>query len=163
RVGPLVEVLDGMRVLDACAAPGGKTGHLLELAECELLAVDADSVRAQRIAENLRRLKLSAEIAVGDCRKPEVFRGRRPFDRVLLDAPCSGSGVVRRHPDIKWLRRKTDAPEFGRVQADLLEALWRVLAPDGKLLYATCSVFPQENGAQEKPSTRSEEHTPELH
>ena len=148
RAGPLLDVRDGMRVLDACAAPGGKTGHLLELAECELLAVDADGVRAQRIAENLSRLKLSAEIVVGDCRKPEFFGGRRPFDRVLLDAPCSGSGVVRRHPDIKWLRRKSDAPEFGRVQAELLEALWRVLAPDGKLLYATCSVFPEENGAQ---------------
>ena len=148
RAGPLLDVRDGMRVLDACAAPGGKTGHLLELAECELLAVDADGVRAQRIAENLSRLKLSAKIVVGDCRKPELFGGRRPFDRVLLDAPCSGSGVVRRHPDIKWLRRKSDAPEFGRVQAELLEALWRVLAPDGKLLYATCSVFPEENGAQ---------------
>src|SRR5207249_8776417 len=99
--GPLLDVRDGMRVLDACAAPGGKTGHLLELAECELLAVDADGVRAQRIAENLSRLKLSAKIVVGDCRRPEVFWGRRPFDRILLDAPCSGSGVVRRHPDIK--------------------------------------------------------------
>jgi 16S rRNA (cytosine967-C5)-methyltransferase len=110
--------------------------------------VDADGVRAQRIAENLSRLKLSAQIVVGDCRKPEVFWERRPFDRILLDAPCSGSGVVRRHPDIKWLRRKTDAPEFGRIQAELLEGLWRVLAPDGKLLYATCSVFPEENSAQ---------------
>src|ERR1041385_1060583 len=99
-------------------------------------------------AQNLSRLKLSAKIVVGDCRKPELFGGRRPFDRVLLDAPCSGSGVVRRHPDIKWLRRKSDAPEFGRVQAELLEALWRVIAPDCKLLYATCSVFPEENGAQ---------------
>ena len=148
RAGLLLDVRDGMRVLDACAAPGGKTGHLLELADCELVAADADPVRAQRIAENLSRLKLSAKIVVGDCRKPELFGGERPFDRVLLDAPCSGSGVVRRHPDIKWLRRKTDAPEFGRVQAELLEALWRVLAPDGKLLYATCSVFPEENGVQ---------------
>ena len=148
RAGPLLDVRDGMRVLDACAAPGGKTGHLLELADCELVAVDADGVRAQRIAENLSRLKLSAKIVVGDCRKPELFWEEKPFDRVLLDAPCSGSGVVRRHPDIKWLRRKTDAPEFGRVQAELLEALWRVVAPDGKLLYATCSVFPEENGAQ---------------
>src|SRR5437899_8711131 len=148
RAAPLLDVRDGMRVLDACAAPGGKTGHLLELAQCELLAVDADGVRARRIAENLSRLKLSAKVVVGDCRKPELFWEEKPFDRVLLDAPCSGSGVVRRHPDIKWLRRKTDAPEFGRVQAELLEALWRVVAPDGKLLYATCSVFPEENGAQ---------------
>ena len=148
RAAPLLDVRDAMRVLDACAAPGGKTGHLLELAECELLAVDADGVRARRIAENLSRLKLSAKVVVGDCRKPEDFWGRRPFERILLDAPCSASGVVRRHPDIKWLRRKTDASEFGRTQTELLEALWRVLAPDGKLLYATCSVFPEENGAQ---------------
>jgi 16S rRNA (cytosine967-C5)-methyltransferase len=148
RAAPLLDVREGMRVLDACAAPGGKTGHLLELADCELVAVDADGARAQRIAENLSRLKLSAKIAVGDCRKPELFWEERPFDRILLDAPCSGSGVVRRHPDIKWLRRKTDAPAFCRVQAELLEALWPVLAPDGKLLYATCSVFPEENGAQ---------------
>jgi len=148
RAAPLLDVRDGMRVLDACAAPGGKTGHLLELAQCELLAVDADSVRARRIAENLSRLKLSAKIVVADCRKPEDFCDGRPFDRILLDAPCSASGVVRRHPDIKWLRRRTDVSEFGRTQAQLLEALWRVLAPDGKLLYATCSVFPEENGAQ---------------
>ncbi len=148
RAAPLLDVRDGMRVLDACAAPGGKTGHLLELAQCELLAVDADGVRARRIAENLCRLKLSAKVVVGDCRKPEDFCEGRPFDRILLDAPCSASGVVRRHPDIKWLRRKTDVSEFGRTQAELLEALWRVLAPDGKLLYATCSVFPEENGAQ---------------
>jgi len=148
RAAPLLDVRDGMRVLDACAAPGGKTGHLLELAQCELLAVDADSVRARRIAENLSRLKLSAKVVVGDCRKPEDFCEGKPFDRILLDAPCSASGVVRRHPDIKWLRRKTDVSEFGRTQAELLEALWRVLAPDGKLLYTTCSVFPEENGAQ---------------
>ena len=148
RAAPLLDVRDGMRVLDACAAPGGKTGHLLELAECELLAVDADGARARRIAENLSRLKLSAKVVVGDCRKPEGFWGGTPFDRILLDAPCSASGVVRRHPDIKWLRRKADVSEFGRTQAELLEALWRVLAPDGKLLYATCSVFPEENGAQ---------------
>jgi len=148
RAAPLLDVRDGMRVLDACAAPGGKTGHLLELAQCELLAVDADGVRARRITENLSRLKLSARVVVGDCRKPEDFSEGRPFDRILLDAPCSASGVVRRHPDIKWLRRKTDVSEFCRVQAESLEALWRVLAPDGKLLYATCSVFPEENGAQ---------------
>jgi 16S rRNA (cytosine967-C5)-methyltransferase len=148
RAAPLLDVRDGMRVLDACAAPGGKTGHLLELAECELLAVDADGMRARRIAENLSRLKLSAKVVVDDCRKPEAFWEGRPFDRILLDAPCSASGVVRRHPDIKWLRRRTDASEFCRVQAELLDALWRVLAPDGKLLYATCSVFPEENGVQ---------------
>jgi len=133
RAAPLLDVRDGMRVLDACAAPGGKTGHLLELAECELLAVDADGLRARRIAENLSRLQLSAKVVVGDCRKPESFWGEKPFDRILLDAPCSASGVVRRHPDIKWLRRKTDISGFARTQAQLLEALWRVLVPDGKL------------------------------
>lgn len=148
RAARLLDVRDGMRVLDACAAPGGKTGHILELASCELLAVDADSVRARRIAENLARLKLSAKVIVGDCRNPEGFWERKPFDRILLDAPCSASGVVRRHPDIKWLRRRADASAFGRTQAELLDALWRVLAVDGKLLYTTCSVFAEENSEQ---------------
>jgi 16S rRNA (cytosine967-C5)-methyltransferase len=148
RAAPLLDVRDGMRVLDACAAPGGKTGHLLELARCELLAVDADTERAGRIAENLSRLGLAAKIVVGDCREPESFSEGRTFDRILLDAPCTASGVVRRHPDIKWLRRRADASEFARTQAVLLEALWRVLAADGKLLYATCSVFPEENAEQ---------------
>ncbi len=148
RAAPLLDVRDGMRVLDACAAPGGKTGHLLELAQCELLAVDADGDRARRIAENLSRLGLAAKIVVGDCREPESFSEGRTFDRILLDAPCSASGVVRRHPDIRWLRRRADASGFAGTQAQLLEALWRVLAADGKLLYATCSVFPEENGGQ---------------
>ncbi|HEX4797691.1 MAG TPA: 16S rRNA (cytosine(967)-C(5))-methyltransferase RsmB [Burkholderiales bacterium] len=148
RAAPLLDVRDGMRVLDACAAPGGKTGHLLELAQCELLAVDSDGVRARRIAENLSRLGLAAKIVVGDCREPESFSGGRTFDRILLDAPCSASGVVRRHPDVRWLRRRADTAEFARAQAELLDALWPVLAADGKLLYATCSVFPEENGGQ---------------
>lgn len=146
RAAPLLDVREGMRVLDACAAPGGKAGHILELSRCELLAADADAGRARRIHENLARLGLAAEIVVGDCREPERFWKGRPFDRILLDAPCSASGVVRRHPDIKWLRRKADIPGFARVQAELLDALWRVLAPGGKLLYVTCSVFPEENG-----------------
>jgi 16S rRNA (cytosine967-C5)-methyltransferase len=148
RAALLLDVGDGMRVLDACAAPGGKAGHLLELGELELVAVDADGARARRISENLARLRLQATILVADCREPEAFWEGRPFDRILLDAPCSASGVVRRHPDIKWLRRRTDVAGFGRTQAQLLDALWRVLAPDGKLLYATCSVFPEENGVQ---------------
>ena len=148
RAGLLLDAHDGMRVLDACAAPGGKTGHLLELADCELLAVDSDGVRARRIQENLSRLKLSAKVVVADCGDPEAFWEGRPFDRILLDAPCSASGVVRRRPDIKWLRRRADTAEFGRTQARLLDALWRVLAPGGKLLYATCSVFPEENRSQ---------------
>ena len=148
RAALLLDVRDGMRVLDACAAPGGKTGHLLELAECELIAADTDRTRARRISENLSRLELKARVVVADCREPQALSEGKPFDRILLDAPCSASGVVRRHPDIKWLRRRSDAAEFARTQAQLLDALWRVLAPGGKLLYATCSVFPEENGAQ---------------
>ena len=148
RAALLLDVRDGMRVLDACAAPGGKTGHVLELAECELIAADTDRTRARRISENLSRLELKARVVVADCREPQALSEGKPFDRILLDAPCSASGVVRRHPDIKWLRRRSDAAEFARTQAQLLDALWRVLAPGGKLLYATCSVFPEENGAQ---------------
>src|SRR4029077_559464 len=124
-------VHDGMRVLDACAAPGGKTGHLLELARSELVAVDVDGARAKRISENLFRLQLAAKVVVADCREPEGFAGGRQFDRILLDAPCSASGVVRRHPDIRWLRRKADSARFCRMQVELLDALWRVLAPGG--------------------------------
>ena len=148
RAAKLLDVRDGMRVLDACAAPGGKTGHILELARCELIAVDADERRVRLISDNLSRLKLPAKVFVGDCRDPEGFWEAKPFDRILLDAPCSASGVVRRHPDIKWLRRRADAIAFGRTQAELLDALWRVLAVGGKLLYATCSVFAEENGEQ---------------
>jgi len=148
RAARLLDPRDGMRVLDACAAPGGKTGHILELADCEVVAVDADRERTRRIAENLARLELSARVVVGDCRNPEDFWEGRPFDRILVDAPCSASGVVRRHPDIKWLRRRADALAFGRTQAQLLDALWPVLASDGKLLYATCSVFAEENSEQ---------------
>ncbi len=148
RAAGLLDVGDGMQVLDACAAPGGKTGHILELSDCNMLAVDSDGVRARRIAENLSRLKLKAEVMVGDCRYPERFRADTLFDRILLDAPCSASGVTRRHPDIKWLRRPGDVAAFAQKQAELLDALWRVLTPGGKLLYATCSVFPEENGGQ---------------
>jgi 16S rRNA (cytosine967-C5)-methyltransferase len=148
RAAPLLDVHEGMQVLDACAAPGGKTGHILELAACELLAVDQDASRARRIAENLSRLRLDARVVVGDCRQPESFWHGRPFDRILLDAPCSASGVVRRHPDIKWLRRERDIEAYAQTQTTLIDALWRVLAPGGKMLYATCSVFPEENAEQ---------------
>jgi len=147
RAAFLLDARDGMRVLDACAAPGGKTGHVLELARCELVAVDADHSRAARISENLSRLQLEARVVIADCREPEAFSESRAFDRILLDAPCSASGVVRRHPDIKWRRRAGDIAEFQRTQAQLLDAVWRVLAPGGKLLYATCSVFPEENSS----------------
>jgi 16S rRNA (cytosine967-C5)-methyltransferase len=144
---PLLGVRDGMRVLDACAAPGGKTAHLLELAAPELVAVDRDAARCARIQANLDRLGLAAQVRTADAAALDSWWDGRPFERVLLDVPCSASGVVRRHPDIKWLRRSSDIDGFVRGQARLLDALWRVLAPGGTLLYATCSVFPQENDA----------------
>lgn len=141
----LLDVHDGQRVLDACAAPGGKTAHILECAKVELLAVDKDEKRLQRVADNLQRLGLSASLKVGDAAQPDDWWDSKLFDRILADVPCSASGVVRRHPDIKWLRRHTDLAGFAAQQLDMLQALWRVLAQDGKLLYATCSVFKQEN------------------
>ncbi|MCC6475105.1 MAG: 16S rRNA (cytosine(967)-C(5))-methyltransferase RsmB [Burkholderiales bacterium] len=145
---PLLDVRPGARVLDACAAPGGKTAHLLEIADCSVTAVDLSEARMRRVAQNLRRLGLAAELRVADAARPETFAGDAPFDRILLDAPCTASGVVRRHPDLKWLRRESDIVSLAHSQQRLLAALWRVLAPDGKLLYATCSLFPQENRLQ---------------
>lgn len=142
----LLDLQDGQRVLDACAAPGGKTGHILECANVEVVALDADAARAGRIAENLSRLGVTASLQIADARQPQIWWDGKPFDRVLADVPCSASGVVRRHPDIKWLRREHDVAGFARLQGEILEALWRVLAPGGKLLYATCSLFPEENG-----------------
>jgi len=136
---------DRMRVLDACAAPGGKTGHLAELADATLVALDRDPQRLGAITANLARLGCDAEVRAADAADLDAWWDGRPFDRVLADVPCSASGVVRRHPDIKWLRRASDLREFARAQARLLDALWQVLAPGGKLLYATCSVFPEEN------------------
>jgi len=144
----LLDVEPGMRVLDACAAPGGKTAHLLELVDCELLAIDISRERLARVSENLVRLGLSAAVRVGDAAEPNTFWDGKPFDRILADVPCSASGVVRRHPDIRWLRRSSDIEGFAATQARMLEALWQLLAPGGTLLYATCSVFPEENGLQ---------------
>jgi 16S rRNA (cytosine967-C5)-methyltransferase len=138
----------GMRVLDACAAPGGKTGHLLELEDIELLALEAEAKRAARIGENLARLNLAAEVKVADCRRVGDWWDGRPFDRILADVPCSASGVIRRHPDAKWLRRPGDVDKFVRQQAEIVDALWQVLAPGGRMLYCTCSVFPAENAQQ---------------
>jgi len=148
HAAPLLGVADGMRVLDACAAPGGKATHLLELADIELLALDAEPQRTARIADNLARLGLQAEVNSVDCRALEQWWDGRPFQRILADVPCTASGVVRRHPDGKWLRRETDIAGFARSQAEILDALWRVLAPSGKMLYCTCSLFPQENALQ---------------
>lgn len=144
----LLDTAPGMRVLDACAAPGGKTGHLLERHHLDLLALDADSGRARRIKENLSRLHLSASVQVADCRDVPRWWDGRLFDRVLADVPCSASGVVRRHPDIKWLRRPDDIARFVVTQREILDALWQVVAPGGKMLYATCSLFPAENSEQ---------------
>ena len=144
----LLDVRDGMRVLDACAAPGGKTAHLLELADLDLTALELEADRARRIVENLDRLGLSAAVRVADAACPADWWDGRPFDRILADVPCSASGVVRRHPDIKWLRRAADVAGFARTQARILDALWPTLAPGGKMLYCTCSVFPEENGDQ---------------
>jgi 16S rRNA (cytosine967-C5)-methyltransferase len=145
RAAECLDLHDGQRVLDACAAPGGKTAHMLELADVEATALDIDAARAKRIVAGLGRLGLHAEVQVADAADTAQWWDGRAFERVLLDAPCSASGVVRRHPDVKWLRRERDLTLFAERQRALLGALWRVLAPGGKLLYATCSVFPQEN------------------
>ena len=146
RAARCLELSDGVRVLDACAAPGGKTAHVLEAANVEVTALEVDAARAARLVGNLQRLGLRAQVHVADA---VAYARSAPvsFDRVLVDVPCSGSGVARRHPDIKWLRRESDLASFAQRQASLLDALWRLLAPGGKLLYVTCSVFPQENGA----------------
>ena len=138
----------GSRVLDACAAPGGKTAHLLELAELDLLALDSDPLRLARVQDTLNRLRLHAELRAGDARVPAGWWDGRPFDAILLDAPCTASGIVRRHPDVRWLRRADDIHALGRIQAEMLDALWPLLAPGGRLLYATCSIFPAEGQQQ---------------
>jgi 16S rRNA (cytosine967-C5)-methyltransferase len=142
----VLDVHDGMRVLDACAAPGGKTAHILEQGtDVVMVALDKDATRLQLVGENLHRLGLAAQLVAGDAANPEQWWDGTPFQRILSDVPCSASGVVRRHPDIKWLRRSSDIDGFAARQLDILRALWRLLAQDGKLLYATCSVFQQEN------------------
>ncbi len=139
----------GARVLDACAAPGGKTAHLLELADLQVTALDADAARLQRVRDTLGRLHLQvAELRCADARDPRAWWDGRPFDAVLLDAPCTASGIVRRHPDIRWLRRPDDLTALARLQAELLDALWPLVAPGGRLLYATCSIFRAEGQQQ---------------
>ncbi|MES2932640.1 MAG: 16S rRNA (cytosine(967)-C(5))-methyltransferase RsmB [Pseudomonadota bacterium] len=144
---PLLDVREGMRVLDACAAPGGKTGHLLECADIELVALDSDAKRLPRIEENLQRLQLTASLKAFDARTKVWWDGRQ-FDRILADVPCTASGIVRRHPDIRWLRRKGDALQLAALSATILDNLWQMLRPDGKLLFVTCSLWPQESEAQ---------------
>lgn len=144
----LLDPAPGAYVLDACAAPGGKTAHLLERHDLELLALDIDAGRTRRIEQNLQRLGLSATVRVADCGAVEAWWDGRQFDAILADVPCSASGVVCRHPDIKWLRREGDIRRFARTQTAILDALWPLLKPGGKMLYATCSVFAEENSAQ---------------
>ncbi|MDG1096878.1 MAG: 16S rRNA (cytosine(967)-C(5))-methyltransferase RsmB [Methylophilaceae bacterium] len=141
----LLDVKPSMRVLDACSAPGGKTGHLLELAALELTALDNDAKRLDRVASNLTRLHLQADLQLGDAGK---WQTRQSFDRILADVPCTASGIVRRHVDIKWLRRESDIVSFTQQQAVILANLWHLLSKGGKLLYATCSVFAEENQQQ---------------
>lgn len=135
----------GQRVLDACAAPGGKAAHILESAAVDLLALDKDPLRLKQVGENFERLQLNGLLICGDVATPDSWWDGNLFDRILADVPCSASGVVRRHPDIKWLRRPDDIAQFAATQKRILASLWRLLAPGGKLLYATCSLFPEEN------------------
>ncbi|MEK9720180.1 MAG: 16S rRNA (cytosine(967)-C(5))-methyltransferase RsmB [Quisquiliibacterium sp.] len=141
---PLLGPSDGMRVLDACAAPGGKSTHLLELADCQLTALELDPQRLTRVDQNLARLGLRAKLIAADALDPQAWWDRKPFQRILLDAPCSASGIVRRHPEIRWLRRRRDLATLSQQQGKMLAALWPLLEPGGKLLYATCSVFRAE-------------------
>lgn len=155
----LLQPQAGELILDACAAPGGKTSHLLELAPtAKVIALDVDQQRLKRVQENLDRMHLSATVVCGDATQPEqwlaplekagIIPKNASFDKILLDAPCSATGVIRRHPDIKWLRQAEDIEQLARLQAQILTALWAKLKPNGILLYATCSVLPQENSQQ---------------
>lgn len=146
----LLDLAPGQRVLDACAAPGGKTGHILETQPdlAQLVALDLEERRLKRVRENLARLGLEAQVVCGDAGQPQAWWDGEPFDRILLDAPCSATGIIRRQPDIKLLRGPADITKLARLQARLLDALWPLLAPGGKLLYASCSVMPEENSQQ---------------
>jgi 16S rRNA (cytosine967-C5)-methyltransferase len=143
----LADLHGGLRVLDACAAPGGKACHLLERADIELTALEFDAPRAERIRQNLMRLRLDAKIVVGDAGAPKGWWKGQPFERILLDAPCSASGVLRRRPDVRLHRRESDITAMHAQQRRLLAALWPLLAPGGRLLYVTCSVLRAENEA----------------
>jgi 16S rRNA (cytosine967-C5)-methyltransferase len=143
---PLLDLGPGLRVLDACAAPGGKTGHLLEsVPDLDLIALDRDVARLERVRENLARLRSSAHLVVGDAERPAEWWDGIPYDRILVDAPCSATGVIRRHPDIKLLRRERDIAALAESQRTMLSSLWPLLRPDGRLLYVTCSVLRREN------------------
>lgn len=161
---PLLSIDDGMRVLDACAAPGGKSTHIAELADVKLVAIDQSDARLERVRENFRRLKLPMQrisIVAADAGQPATWWDGRAFDRILADVPCTASGVIRRHPDGKWLRRESDIATFAEQQGRLLDALWPLLARGGVLLYATCSIFEAENEDQVAAFTAA--HPDALH
>ncbi|EOH0515487.1 16S rRNA (cytosine(967)-C(5))-methyltransferase RsmB [Vibrio fluvialis] len=142
---------DGELILDCCAAPGGKTAHILERTQgSEVVAIDCDDTRLKRVHDNLKRLNLSAKVVCGDARYPQEWWQGSQFDRILLDAPCSATGVIRRHPDIKWLRRAEDIAALAELQREILDVMWQQLKPGGTLVYATCSITPQENVLQVK-------------
>ncbi|CAN8138735.1 16S rRNA (cytosine967-C5)-methyltransferase [uncultured Thiomicrorhabdus sp.] len=150
QAAQLLQPQAGQRVLDACAAPGGKTSHLLEYANAnlDLLALEKEPERLDRLAENLHRLGLECDYRVGDAGQPDEWWDSNPFDKILLDAPCSATGIIRRHPDIKWHRIPKDIEELVQIQQQIIDALWQTLKPGGQMLYATCSVLPQENREQ---------------
>lgn len=144
----LLGVRDGMRILDACAAPGGKTTHILERNDCDVIALERDPKRLERVRDNLARLGLVAPTIAADATNAGAWWDGRPFDRILADVPCTASGVVRRHPDGKWLRRPTDIDQFVEQQRRIIDGTWPLLAPGGRLLYTTCSIFAAENERQ---------------
>jgi len=148
RAADLLDLRDGQRVLDACAAPGGKCAHALERADVRMTALDSDARRLPRVAENLARLGLRADLLAGDATQPERWWDRERFDRILIDAPCSATGIIRRQPDVKLHRRASDVAALVRAQRRMLDALWPLLAPGGRLVYATCSVLDAENADQ---------------
>jgi 16S rRNA (cytosine967-C5)-methyltransferase len=153
QAAPLLNLTDGQRVLDACAAPGGKTAHMLECADIYVTALDQDASRLNRVRENLERLKLLSNkvtLKVADARQLDLWWDGQLFDVILADVPCTASGVVRRHPDIAWLRRESDLAQTVALQVEILDALWPTLAPNGLLLLVTCSVFPEEGENQAK-------------
>ena len=137
-----------LRILDACAAPGGKTGHLLELTDSTVVALELDARRTARIHQNLARLGLEAQVLVADAARPHEWWDGQLFDGILLDAPCTASGIVRRHPDVRWLRRESDIAQLAELQKNLLQALWKLLRPGGRMVYCTCSLFLAEGSSQ---------------
>jgi 16S rRNA (cytosine967-C5)-methyltransferase len=148
---PQLNLKPGMRVLDACAAPGGKTAHILEIEEVDLTAIDLSALRLKRVTENLNRLgldSLDVKVLPADVLKPDTWWNGKPFDAILADLPCSGSGVVKHHPDILWLRRQEDVANLAKQQKNMLDALWPLLKPSGHLLFVTCSIFVEEGERQ---------------